>query len=179
MTAPSDVEPIRFETSYDTARTRPEERAATRPRRIPTEDQLFVIFGLLGAACFVWRYTIALGVAILATTTFLWAMRERSRALRKQYEPLREPATIVKIIVTETGYSLESNDSFAKTTWNNVINGFEMDGYLLVQAWRMPRLYLPIDELRQSGVYAQVRAIVDAQSAARRALVATVNARPT
>jgi nitrogen fixation-related uncharacterized protein len=131
----------------------------------------------MGVACLFWRYTIALGAVTLGLTTFLWAMRERSRALRKQYESLQEPPQIVRVTLTESGYSLRGDDFLAETKWSNVINALEMNGFLLVQAWRMPRLYVPIDELTRAGVYERVRAIVDARSAIRSAAVAAIKPR--
>ena len=44
-----------------------------------------------------------------------------------------------------------------------------MNGYLLVQSWHMPRAYFPIEEMRQAGVYDQIKAIVDARSAEMKA----------
>src|SRR5437660_654671 len=90
MSTPSDLAPFQVETSYDTREVRAK---PTRPRSKigVTEDQLFVIFGAMGVACLFWRYTLALGAATLAVTVFLWAMRRRSVALRKLYEPLEEP----------------------------------------------------------------------------------------
>ena len=165
MTAPAAVEPFRFETSYDTREVRPEIESGKRSALGPTEDQFFVAFAVVGVAFLFSRYTIALGAALLATTTFMWAMRERSRALRKQHRSLEEPPTVVRIVVTDTGYSIEGDDFFAETSWNRVINGLELNGYLLIQSWRFPRLYLRIDELRRADVYDRIRAILDARRA--------------
>ena len=98
--------PFRFEFSYDTRETRPELKATERSSVRVTEDQLFVIFAVFGALCLVWRYTVALGAVTLAVTTFLWRMRQRSRALRKQYEPLEETPQIIRMTLTQSGYSL-------------------------------------------------------------------------
>jgi hypothetical protein len=179
MTTPPAVEPFRFETSYDTRDVRPEIKSATRSRLGPTEDQFFVAFAVIGIACLFWRYTIALGATILAVTTFLWAMRERSREIGKRYARLAEPPTVVRIRVTEAGYSIRGDDFFAESAWNRVINGLEMNGYLLIQSWRMPRVYLPIEELKQAGVYERVREILDVRGAKRQALLAEVKATKT
>jgi hypothetical protein len=163
MTAPTDNAPFRFEASFSTRDGRPELKAIRRSRRV-TEDQLFVIFGLMGMACLFWRYTIALGAVTLGLTTFLWAIRQRSGALRTQYAPVQEPSQIVHMTLTESGFSLKGDDFYAEAKWSMVIRAFETNGFLLVQSWRVPRLYVPIDELRRAGVYERVRAIVDARS---------------
>lgn len=169
MTAPSDNAPFRFETSYNTRNGRPELHTARleRSRRSMrvTADQLFVIVGLVGMACLFWRYTIALGAVTLGLTTFLWTMRQRSDALRKQNATVQEPPQIVHMTLTESGYSLKGDDFHAEAKWSNAIRAFETNGFLLVQSWRVPRLYIPIDELRRAGVYERVRAIVDVRSA--------------
>lgn len=67
--------------------------------------------------------------------------------------------------LTESGYSLKGDDFHAEAKWSNAIRAFETNGFLLVQSWRVPRLYIPIDELRRAGVYERVRAIVDVRSA--------------
>jgi nitrogen fixation-related uncharacterized protein len=118
----------------------------------------------MGIACLFWRYTIALGAVTLGLTTFLWSMRQRSEARQKQYEVLREPSQIVHMTLTESGYSLRGDDFFAEAKWSMVMRAFEANGFLLVQSWRVPRLYVPIEELRRAGVYERVRAIVDARS---------------
>jgi hypothetical protein len=177
MTTPAELAPFHFETAYDTRAVRPELGVARRSKLGVTEDQLFVVFGVFGVACLFWRYTIALGAMTLAVTTFLWTMRQRSRALRTRYESLDEPAQIVHVTLTESGYALRGEDFFAEAKWSSVVNALELDGYLLVQGWRMPRLYLPIDELTRAGVYERVRAIVDVRSAARREALAAIKAR--
>jgi len=170
------AEPFVFETSYDTAVVRPEYAAHQRSSLGVTEGQLFAVFAAIGIVSLFWRYTIALGVSMLAMTAVLWLMRQRSLRARKRYGRLEEPPTKIRIRVTERGYSIQGDDFAAETSWNRVINGFECDGYLLVQAWRMPRLYLPLDEMRAAGVYDQIKAIVDAKSAERKALVAEASA---
>lgn len=166
--------PFFFETSFDSAEERPERRPAPRSKLGVTEDQLFVVFGVVGIACLFWRYTIALGAVTLALSTFLWAMRERSREIRKEFAPLREPSRIVRMTLTQDGYSVRGDDFSAETKWSNVFNGFEHDGSLLIQAWRMPRVYVKIEELKQAGIYDRVHDIVKAQSAARKAAIAAL-----
>jgi hypothetical protein len=163
MTAPPNDAPFRFETTYDTRDGQPKLKASRRPRRV-TENQLLVIFGLIGIACLFWRYTIALGAVTLGLLTFLWTMQQRSKARRKQYGHLREPRRTVHVTLTESGFSLNGDDFFSEAKWSNVFNAIENDGLLLVQSWHGPRLYVPIDELRRAGVYERVRAIVDARS---------------
>jgi hypothetical protein len=172
-----DGTPFRFEFSYDTRELRPELEASRKPRVGATEDQLFVIFAVLGAACLVWRYTIALGAVTLALTTFLWRMRQRSLALRKQYEPLEETPQIIRMTLTESGYALRGDDFFAETKWSNVIRSFDLNGFLLIQGRRMPRLYVPIDELKRAGLYERVHAIVDERTEARKAALAAIKAK--
>lgn len=168
MSAPIDNALFRFETSYDTRDVRPNLKARGRSKRV-TENQVFVVFGLIGVACLFWRYTIALGAVTLGLMVFLWAMRRRSRALRKKYERVQEPQQIVHMALTESGYSLKGDDFFAEAKWPAVFNAFETnDGFLLVQSWHGPRLYVPIDELRRAGVYDRVRAILDARGATPR-----------
>ena len=176
VTLLSDTAPFFFETSFDSAGERPERRASPRSKLGVTEDRLFVAFGVVGIACLFWRYTIALGAVTLALSTFAWAMRERSRTLRKDYAPLREPSRTVRMTLTQDGYSLSGDDFSAETKWSNVFNGFETDGSLLIQAWRMPRVYIKIDELKQAGVYERVREIVDAKRTARKAALAAISA---
>jgi hypothetical protein len=169
MTAPLNDAPFRFETSYDTRDGRPNLNAARRSKRV-TENQLFVIFGVMGVACLFWRYTIALGAVTLGLMVFLWAMRRHSQALRKKYERLQEPSEIVHMTVTESGYSLKGDDFFAEAKWSGVFNAFETDRHLFVQSWHGPRLYVRVDELRQAGLYDRVRAILDARGATPRRL---------
>ncbi len=175
--AHDDAAPFRFEFSYDTREMRPELKATERSSLRVTEDQLFVIFAVLGALCLVWRYTFALGAVTLALTTFLWRMRQRSRALRKQYEPLEETPQIIRMTLTESGYSLRGEDFFAETNWSNVISSFDLNGVLLIQGRRMPRLYVPIDELKRAGLYERVHAMVDERTQARKAAIAAIKAR--
>jgi hypothetical protein len=165
MTPPPPPEPFRFETSYDTSAVRPEHSPTQRSKLGLTEDQFFVVFALLGIACLFWRYTVSLGVATLFVMTFFWTMRERSRERRKHFSHLEEPPTMLHLLVTDEGYGIRGDDFQAESSWSRVINGFEMNGYLLIQSWRMPRVYLPIAELKERGVYDRVRAIVDARSA--------------
>jgi hypothetical protein len=146
---------------------------------VPTEDQLFVALALLGIACLFWRYTIALGAVTLAMTAFAWGMRERARERRKNYVPLQEPPTRIDIRVTESGYSMRGEDFFAESSWDRVVSGLEVGDCLIVQSWRVPRLYLPIDEMRRAGVYDQIRAIVDAKNAEREAARAKALAEPS
>ena len=167
---PPDTSPFRFETSYNTRDGRPKLKARRRSKRV-TENQLFVTFGVIGIACLFWRYTIALGAVTLGLMVFLWLMRRRSMALRKKHERLQEPSQIVHMALTESGYSLRGDDFFAEAKWSGVFNAFETnDGFLLVQSWHGPRLYVPIDELRRAGVYERVRAILDARGATPRQL---------
>ncbi len=172
-----DAAPFRFEFSYDTREIRPELKATERSSLRVTEDQLFVIFAVLGALCLIWRYTVALGAVTLALTTFLWRMRQRSRAWRKQYEPVEETPQIIRMTLTESGYSLRGEDFVAETTWSNVISSFDLNGFLLIQGRRMPRLYVPIDELKRAGLYERVHAIVDERTNARKAALAAIKAR--
>jgi hypothetical protein len=167
MTPPALV-PFSFESSFDP--NDPRERAVKRrPKFGIAEDTFFVAFGLLSGLLLFWKYTIALGAVMLAMTTFAWAMRERSREFRKRHERLRPPAERVRVGATEAGYWLRGTDHFAEASWNGVVNSFELDGYLLVQSWHMPRAYFSIDEMRTAGVYDQIKAIVDARSAEMRA----------
>jgi hypothetical protein len=163
LTASHNDAPFRFETSYDTRDTRRNLNASRQARR-GTYDRLLVIVGLMGIACLFWRYTIALGAVTLGLTTFVWAMRKRSEAHWKQYEHIEEPPQIVHLTVTDSGYSLKGDEFFAETKWPNVFNAIETNGFLLVQSWRGPRVHMPIDQLRQAGVYERIRAIVDARS---------------
>jgi len=171
-TAQADAAPFRFEFSYDTREMRPELKAKERSSVRVTEDQLFVIFALFGAACLVWRYTIALGAVTLALTTFLWRMRQRSREWKKRYELVEEAPQIISMTLTESGYSLRGDDFFAETKWSNVIRSFERNGFLFIQGRRMPRLYVPIDELKRAGLYERVHAIVDERTQSLKAVLA-------
>jgi len=164
MTAPPSNPPFRFETSYDTRDGRPNLQGSRRAKGV-TESQLLVSFALIGIACLFWRYTIALGSVTLGLIIFLWAMRRRSQALRKKHERLQEPPQIVRMTVTESGYSLMGDDFFAEVKWSGVFNAFETDKFLLVQSWHAPRLYVSTDELRRAGVYERVRTILDARGA--------------
>ncbi|HEY4216608.1 MAG TPA: hypothetical protein VGM67_05690 [Gemmatimonadaceae bacterium] len=179
MTAVSEGEAFRFETSYDTAGGLPEPKVAGRSKHRGVEDQLFIAFAIFGALCLIWRYTIALGVGVIVATTFLWTMRERSLARRRRLAPVIEPRERVSIRVSEAGYSMRGDDFLAETTWNRLINGFESDGYLLVQAWRVPRVYLPVDEMKRAGVYDRVKEIVEAKTAAHHNALAEARAGQT
>jgi hypothetical protein len=175
MDASLAAEGFSFETSYDTGVLRPEYAAHRRSSIGLTEKQLFAAFAVVGIAFLFSAYTIALGASILAVVVFGLHMRHRSQKNRKRMAGLEEPRALIRIRVTDTGYSIRGDDFFAETSWARVINGFEADAYLLVQSWRMPRLYLPIEEMRAAGVYDRVRAIVDAKSAERNARLAELN----
>jgi hypothetical protein len=176
MTATLPVQSFRFESEYDTSDiTRPLNRK--RPTKVGlTEDQLLMGFGVLGALLLFWKFTISLGAGILAMGTFLWAMRERSRAIHERYQALREPATHVHVGATESRYWIRGDDFAAEAAWERVINAIEHDGMLIVQGWNMPRVYFPVDELRRAGVYDAVHAIVDKRSVAYRARLAEARA---
>jgi len=164
MTAPAAEHPFSFESSFDP--NDPRDRSVKRPSKLGIrEDHFFVVFGLLGGLLLFWRYTIALGATILAMTTFLWAMRERSRDRNKHFEKLKPPPERVQVGATEKGYWVRGTNHFAEASWDGVIQGMEMDGYLLVQSWHMPRAYFSIAEMRRAGVYDEIKAIVDARSA--------------
>jgi len=168
MTASPLPSPFRFETEYELRDVqRPRPRRATKLGM--TEDQIFMAFGVIGAALLFWKFTISLGAGILAVGTFLWAMRERSREIRKHYEELREPPGRVRVGATESGYWIRGDEFSAETTWNRVINALELNDMLLVQSWSMPRVYFPIQELRDAGVYNAIHALVDDRSEVRRA----------
>jgi hypothetical protein len=172
-----DAGPFRFEFSYDTREMRPELKATERSGLGITEDRMFVIFAVLGALCLIWRYTVALGAVTLALTTFLWRMRQRSREWYKRKELVEETPQVIRMTLTESGYSLRGEDFFAETNWSNVISSFELNGFLLIQGRRMPRLYVPIDELKRAGLYERVHAMVDERTQARKAAIAAIKAR--
>jgi hypothetical protein len=163
MTSPPIGAPFRFDTSYNPRDVRSNLNASGRSRRV-TENQLLVIFGLMGIACLFWRYTIALGAVTLGLMSFVWIMQKRSAARRKQYEHLQMPSQVIHVTLTESGYSAKGDDFFAEAKWSNVFNALETNGFLLVQSWQGPRMYIPIDELQRAGLYERVRAIVDAWS---------------
>jgi hypothetical protein len=79
-------------------------------------------------------------------------MRQRSGALRKQHETVHEPPQIIHMTLTQSGYSMKGDDFFAEAKWSNAIRALETNGLLLVQSWRVPRLYIPIDELRRAFI---------------------------
>lgn len=169
MTASPAVAAFTFETSYDPNEVYRDRGAKQRTKLGLTEDQFFVAFGLLGGFLLFWRYTIALGATMLAVTAFLWAIRERSHRNRDRLTRILERPERIYIRVTESGYTVRAEELFAETSWNRVINGFETNGYLLVQSRHMPRMYLSIAELREAGLYDRIKAIVDARSAERQA----------
>jgi hypothetical protein len=161
MTAPDLAAPFRFDASYDTRDARPNlatSRGSTRRAAV------FTIWGAIGVTCLFWRFTIALGVAMLGLMIFAWVIEKRSEVRRKRYERIQQPSQIVQMTLTESGYSLKGDDFFAEAKWSNVFNALEMNGSLIVQSWQGPRLRVPMDELRRAGVYERVRAIVDARS---------------
>lgn len=169
MTVTPAATPFRFETEYEmseVARARPPRRETKLGL---TEDQIFMAFGVIGAALLFWKFTISLGAGILAMGTFLWAMRERSRTMRKRYAALREPAGRVRVGATESAYWIRGDEFSAESTWNRVINALELNDMLLVQSWTMPGVYFPVAELREAGVYDNIRALVDERSAVYRA----------
>src|SRR5438552_2351421 len=104
MTATTADRPFSFETSYQTGEGGPERRDFDRPRLRRAEDPMFVSFAVIGGLCLFWRYTLALGIATLLITFFLWTMRERSRDRQKRYKPLEEPTTTVRVGASEAGY---------------------------------------------------------------------------
>ena len=167
MTASLLPTQFRFETEYE---LRDVQRARTRreTKLGLTEDQIFMAFGVIGAVLLFWKFTISLGAGILAMGTFLWALRERSREIRKRYEGLREPEGRVRVGATESGYWIRGDEFSAESTWNRVINALEVNGMLIVQSWTMPRVYFPVEELRDAGVYDAIHALVDERSAAHR-----------
>ena len=179
MTTISANEPFSFETSQDSLEGLPVPRPMERSTFGFTEDQLFIAFALVGGACLFWRYSVALGAFLLAMTTFVWAMRERAREMRRRLAPLREPPQRISIRVTDAGYSQRGEQFFAETSWKGVINGFERDGYLLVQGWRVPRVYLPVEEMKRAGVYDQIKSIVDELTVERQAARAKAGVGPS
>jgi len=164
MTASPDNTPFRFETSYTTRDGRPDvltsQVAASRRPMRAIADRFFVICGVGGIACLFWRYTVALGVVTLGLATFVWAMRQRSEARWKRRGRVQEPLQTVHVTLTESGFSLKGDDFLAEAKWTNVVRGVELNGFLLVQSWRVPRFYIPVDELRRAGLYDRIRAIV-------------------
>ena len=157
--------PFSFEMSIDTRDLYPSLRHPTKSWLGVSDDQLFVGFALLGAACLLWRYTIALGAGIIAVTTFGWAMRERARKWRAGYERIVEPSEIVRVGATESGYWVRGEGFFAESRWDRIINAVELNGYLIVQSRRMPRVQFPTEELKKAGVYDRIRTVVDAPTA--------------
>jgi len=91
----------------------------------------------------------------------MWAMRQRTEARWNQRALVQEPLQTVHVTLTESGFSLKGEDFCAEAKWSNVVRAVETNGFLLVQSWRVPRLYIPVDELRRAGLYDRVRAIVD------------------
>jgi hypothetical protein len=166
------IRPFSFETSFDGRDSFPSLRRSAKPKFGVGEDQLFVGFAFLGALCLLWKYTIALGAGVLAMTTFAWAMRERGRKWRTAYREVVEPPGIIRVGANENGYWIRGDGFFAENRWDGVLNALEADGYLIVQARRMPRVQFPIDELHAAGVYDQLRAIVDARTALYRETLA-------
>ena len=165
MTAPNADAAFRFDTSYDTRDARLNLTASRRSARRVTYNLIFGILAAIGIACLFWRYTIALGVAILGIMAFVWAMRRRGEAFRKRYEAsLQQPSQTVHVTLTESGYSLKGDDFFAEAKWSNVFNASERNGFLLMHSWQGARLRVPIDELQRAGLYERVRAIADARS---------------
>lgn len=162
-----DTGPFRFETSYNISDV--VQRESERSRIGPTADQLFVAFGVVGIACLFWRYTIALGAVTLALTTFAWALRERSQAMRKRFNELQTPPMTVHVVVTDTGYSISGDGFSAQTTSDHLVSGFERHGRLQLQAHQMPRVYLPVEQMHRAGVYERVQAIVEPRTASWKA----------
>ena len=157
--------PFSFETSFSTSNAWPKGTRRSKSMLGLTESHLFVLFAFVGAACLLWKYTIALGACVLGMTTFAWAMRERSRKWRAGYERLVDPPETVRVGANETGYWVRGDGFFAENEWEGVINGIEADGFLIVQSRRVPRVQFPIDELKATGAYEPIRGIVDARTA--------------
>lgn len=154
-----------FETSFNSGDAYPSIRRPARSRRGLTDDQLFVGFAVFGAACLLWRYTIALGAVVLAMATFMWVMRERSRKWREGYRRLLEPPGIIRVGANEAGYWIRGDGFSAENRWDRVINYLEADGFLIVQSSWMPRVQFPIAELQRASVHDRVRGILDTRSA--------------
>ena len=166
MTIPSAEHQFSFESSFDS--NEPRDRAFKRTSKLGvSEEIIFVVFGLLSGLLLFWKYTIALGAVMLAVTTFLWSIFERSREESKTIREGRAAGRTTPCRRDGEGILGAGRLTISlKQSWGAVFNGFETNGYLLVQSLAHAAGVPPRSKrCGQAGVYDQIKAIVDARSA--------------
>jgi hypothetical protein len=112
---------------------------------------------IVGALMLLSVYTAAVGVLLILITAFVWsAPFWMARALRTRF---RETASLrgpVAYGVSHRGFWLQGDHFGAEADWSTLRLQKEIGGWLMLSSAAIPPVYLPVAELREREVYAQV-----------------------
>jgi hypothetical protein len=132
---------------------------------------------VFGLAALFWRYTAGIGMLVLVIMAFIAAMPRFVRSsLRNRFDESDYLHGPVAYGVSSRGFWLRGASLGAESDWAGLRSWQERGGWLILFGSGMPPVYLPVGELREAGVYADVKAL--AQVHAREPAASEAAARP-
>jgi len=113
--------------------------------------------GVVGLALLTWPYTLLLGAAILVLLTisivmpryFPFATAQEYRQSRYLQQPLTYGVSSQALWIRGAAFAAEAG-------WNHLVVWQVKDKWLVLSASGLPRILLPVAELRAAGVYDRV-----------------------
>jgi hypothetical protein len=141
-------------------------RLTTPPLRPSRRGYLrLAAFAVFGIAALFWRYTAGIGVLALVIMAFIAAMPRLMRwAARNSFDKSDHLHGPVAYGVSSRGFWLRGASLGAESDWAGLGGWQEREGWLILSGSGMPPVYLPIGDLREAGVYADVKALAQAHA---------------
>jgi hypothetical protein len=117
---------------------------------------------ILGIAAMFSLRTMAVGVVVLTLCTFAWTYPRWSRNFAgKDYWSRRYLHGPLTYGISDQKLWFRGRHLYSESTWEGLSVWEEKDGVLRLHANGMPELFLPIDILRNAGVYDKVRECIN------------------
>lgn len=131
--------------------------------RIAFTGRAYAVFGVaagLGGLMLLSRFTVGFGLLVLAITMLFWHLPRLSRGhARERFAKYRHLHGPVTYGISSRGVWLRGPHFSAEAGWKGVATWREDGSWLVLSCWGVPPVYLPIDALKQNGIFDDARRV--------------------